>query len=1277
MRSLPTCALLWIFLLVSPFADGAEEITTLKRLCISIQLTKGGKPVARIVPTETPLGASLAKRLQRAIKNASGAVLPIVDASAAARDPAPKTNSIVLGNMTNSAMVWSLHRQYLLLVDRYYPGDGGYVIRSVHDPWGTGANVISLGASDDAGLQRCVEAFEAMIPPGSPPIELGRLCVVQPSPSMKQNLSSGKAYLNPEYNFDTGAWYGKDAVGICGFYAYLTGRDDLAKVYRDELITLVRRGKGYWIHHAKTHSIYISFDLMEEHPAFSDADRLEVTNAFLALLRSKEGCGFPYSSLPRNNHNTRAWFDNYLGARYIKKYYQLPEADEWLRKADEFFAPQVNCNKSQEDSTGHQFRVSLDNVAGYALLTGKFEFFESGAIREAADRVLMLTNNLGHNVINGCAGSGVHAALLAKAATYYKDPSYYFPLLGLPSWRTSWAWHADGLGWSFYDGSEPTAPTRLLGVRVAPLARLYFDNIIRAGRAEDFDATFDKMTFRRSFEPMDEYLVLDGISGGGHSYDDANTVLELTARGRLWLNPLHTEYGPTNLRDFNGVMVVRDGRGKAPPQYAMLKRRCEFDDFGFVRTLMPNYGGADWHRNIFWMPGDGFVFLDEIRTVKPGHYMLGCRWYGWGRLADKGVRLRQGTEKTRIDEFVILPAQVHSGPAPTPSRAAHYSLDVGGGAAAYAFKNADVPVLRHQFQELVDKQFSPGERYVFANYLFARELKETNPEPKFIELAPGVYCLDSERVFGLSGGKEPIDLPGTKMGFRADAFFLSRGLCIMVGATELWSPDWRLKTSVATNVRIDLAACNLALQVPEGGAHIELSAKAGLLSEDVFRDASNTKKRVEGGREVFAFDLAGGTARFELGRAVDSLGSEVAAYLAASAKARVDGASPQKGETPGTADKRFAPVARTKLDGSILDIAVCQGQDPSGAALVAGDATGRIVAFSPNLEMLWSFSAKGPINSLVTYDLDGTGQRNVIAGSDDCYVYVLDYQGKIRWKHTTNVRSSFSSWTLRTPMAKKVVAGALDGDGKGEIAVGFANMHVHLFDHAGKELWHRPMQYGTPARLMIADVDGDGVKEIVGGCGAPCVFSACHVYSATGKETVLRRPEDRRWEARRSLTAVVAGDVNDDGTNEIIYGTDNAVNQVAVFSKTKLIAELEVGGSVSVLLLRDRAADGKPALLVGTQNGFVSCFSGAALEHRLWYENFGSGVRAVVVLGSKEATRIVVGCEDGRLWELDKQGRIVATSATGPPITRMELLHDSGHIVIGREDGRLELISLQ
>ena len=201
--------------------------------------------------------------------------------------------------------------------------------------------------------------------------------------------------------------------------------------------------------------------------------------------------------------------------------------------------------------------------------------------------------------------------------------------------------------WEFYTGwlyrDLPKAePAHLLGVVAARL-----DQVARVmAKAQDIpqDDLFDKLTFRAGFRPADEYLAGEGITTWPHSHEDANCVMRLSWKDRLWIVEGDEHKG---LRRYhNGMTILRNGEHYTPPKIARLKACRTEGDWGFSRTVLPDDNGLDWERSIYWRKGEFFVVWDRLKATADGDYSIECLWRTLGdvRLEGRDLQVEQDGE---------------------------------------------------------------------------------------------------------------------------------------------------------------------------------------------------------------------------------------------------------------------------------------------------------------------------------------------------------------------------------------------------------------------------------------------------------------------------------------------------------------------------------------------------------------------------------------------------------------------------------------------------------
>ena len=110
--------------------------------------------------------AALAEGVQAKIRELSGAELPILDVEAATPERLAGSHAILLGNVDDNRAMAPLYAHLYTPVDAAYPADDGYLVHTVHNPWGTGKNAVVLGGSTAAGTGKGVGAFLDTLAPG-------------------------------------------------------------------------------------------------------------------------------------------------------------------------------------------------------------------------------------------------------------------------------------------------------------------------------------------------------------------------------------------------------------------------------------------------------------------------------------------------------------------------------------------------------------------------------------------------------------------------------------------------------------------------------------------------------------------------------------------------------------------------------------------------------------------------------------------------------------------------------------------------------------------------------------------------------------------------------------------------------------------------------------------------------------------------------------------------------------------------------------------------------
>ncbi|OGG46759.1 MAG: hypothetical protein A3F84_18235 [Candidatus Handelsmanbacteria bacterium RIFCSPLOWO2_12_FULL_64_10] len=135
-----------------------SEITQLKDLCLETILASDGQARCKIVVPDGEGWAGLGAQVQGRIREVSGATAEVVRAATVSEGDWRGFHLIVLGSMLNNAAIFRLYTNHYAFTDDAYPGEGGWEVRTIHNPFGHGRNVCCWGGVTWRGWRRRQES---------------------------------------------------------------------------------------------------------------------------------------------------------------------------------------------------------------------------------------------------------------------------------------------------------------------------------------------------------------------------------------------------------------------------------------------------------------------------------------------------------------------------------------------------------------------------------------------------------------------------------------------------------------------------------------------------------------------------------------------------------------------------------------------------------------------------------------------------------------------------------------------------------------------------------------------------------------------------------------------------------------------------------------------------------------------------------------------------------------------------------------------------------------
>jgi hypothetical protein len=315
---------------------------------------------------------------------------------------------IALGNRNNNPLISYLYDCYYCIIDLRYPGKGGHVLRTLFNPAGDNINYILLGGSDEEGVQTAVDHLIKRIKnktAENKKIKLPFIWDVKLSPMYKlpRNIYRADTYDQSE-GYGT-RYFGWSVLSRYMAMFYATGDEkyarnflqlafpktkaDFAAINRDPTAFKTKDDPLGAPYHYNAPMANIYWNMIENHPVFSDKERAKVAKAmfrqFIFWRDTSEGGGVYQLGSPRNRvgnrHKQWAAISLYSVARYLNKV--LPN--------DEFIYAQ-NAAKNLFDSINHYLWVEGEggNLTWYPSGIEPVPFFMllSGQRDKAADSAL-------------------------------------------------------------------------------------------------------------------------------------------------------------------------------------------------------------------------------------------------------------------------------------------------------------------------------------------------------------------------------------------------------------------------------------------------------------------------------------------------------------------------------------------------------------------------------------------------------------------------------------------------------------------------------------------------------------------------------------------------------------------------------------------------------------------------------------------------------------------------------------------------------------------------
>ena len=590
----------------------------LKDLHITTELVKDGEANVTIITPASGVYDVLAARIQAAIRDLTGVEVPIASDESPAGAVPIAGNLIALGNRSTNKTIEQLYNFYYCLLDLKYPGPEGHVVRTLHNPFGDGRNVIFAGGSDAVGVEAATDVLiEKLNAAGGKQgaLSIGRLMEIQ----------LGKGITVPTDIREFEIWEASRGYGSSGYFGwcsiskrmamyYMTGdefsarealrlsfpdakaKQDIADIDGERIENKDDPLAGFY--HYNAHMAILFWDLIEESPVFTEEERLKVTNAFSRQLNHRKNEG-PYrmTQPPRyvsSRHGQWSAVSLYCLGRYFQKDYPNPIWAQCVRGGQlAFHSLHEHAWVSGESDNLFWYNTGIAPIFTHMALTGDRKPLEAGVIARLLRGQEMLISGL----VPDWALNSASMGFLNKAAYFTGDGRWV-------TYRERTGVDTDilRLGQSFWpaDDIEPQLPTDL----VDRWTIHYLPEPAWAARGTGFEPeeSFYFGSYRNTVDDSGDFILVDGFNGASRNPYHTFAILELRLAGYTLLKGYR-----------NQVLTKADGM--VEPAVAMNAALKHSDVLGGAATIVadvPSAAFCDWQRTLTQRTGKYALIVDDL-----------------------------------------------------------------------------------------------------------------------------------------------------------------------------------------------------------------------------------------------------------------------------------------------------------------------------------------------------------------------------------------------------------------------------------------------------------------------------------------------------------------------------------------------------------------------------------------------------------------------------------------------------------------------------------------
>ncbi|MFT5376647.1 MAG: hypothetical protein ACI906_003485 [Candidatus Latescibacterota bacterium] len=604
--------------------------------------------------------------------------LPVV----CGNQPIKTRHAIALGCLANNPFIEQLYLRWQTLVDRWYPGSGGYVVQTIARAPSIEGCALLLGGSDAQGVAAATAEFlpilsasangelpwllKVRLATGHKPLPEDRLDALGTSTSLVPTPESAL----PEHLYQSGftggsprqyllrlGMYGPHADNVhfsrssqLGLRYLYTGSLEDAQVYRRALLGEVESGVLHKLYHYKSIRMFQLWELLAPCPVFSPVERKIITAALLEYLQKESGLAHAeridqMANAPGvfDRHTACEALNLWIGADF---FYRESGDKTWLQRqkiAERFFAGQAGTDVPITGLT-EGYASYLEVYLEWMLWSRPEQIRTDQHVRLWAQRVLGLCTNAGLLVAGPQTGAERYPYhLLRKLAFLLDDGSYLYaaerrerqvPLGNDRLMQFS-------AGQAYAGDVESRRPNEEAGLTVFPA-----NERLRQWKAASISAerSFDRAVGREGWQVDDDYWMVIGMRSGGKCMPNVGCLAAYERFGAGLITSEANQLYPSSASPWrhSAITVSAEGLagGMAEGAELTLHQSAHGGELLAYEVRMdPLYR---WVRSLLWMPAKYLLVVDHIEVMTSGEYTIGLNWR-CGMEMESAGQIAQGT----------------------------------------------------------------------------------------------------------------------------------------------------------------------------------------------------------------------------------------------------------------------------------------------------------------------------------------------------------------------------------------------------------------------------------------------------------------------------------------------------------------------------------------------------------------------------------------------------------------------------------------------------------